>query len=846
MEKDLLEDATALLMLSTSVVIPPQAQQMPQVSPPIAQITQIPQLPPQPSQTPIQRHTEITDLPDPRIFTKTPNPPLTSTRKLPTTVTPFEIFPEDAGIIRCICGVDDDDGFTVQCEKCYRWEHAVCVGIRSVRDAPEVYLCEQCNPRALDSETARRKQLDRKRLQSQARAQQSSQQGQERRRKRRNPSDAINNNNNTNNNLNSNSNNNNNNSNNVENNKKVSIDENARFYAEYCNDDTLSKNYKFPPLSTLFLNPIEKPSQENPIPLKIKQLHTTQPRKQQAKYAGKPNIILHSPTEIQEDQFITIYSGQISFLDEYISNKINQYDLIHCLKPHVTSIPTNQSLDNPNVTGKFLVIDARIHGSISRFITSSISPNCVIRPIKTSSNDLKNNIQFGVFATRYISPLEPLTLKWQFHPNNPIWLFLTTNIDDTIGSWDNIIKRLPIKVQVKLLETLTEILQWNWNWYIDSESKAKFEAITKFITKSVKKFQKTAGTINNSNNNSKKNSSSETNNDTNSTINWIIARKDGFKRKQKPIEEIVHEDKYKFVKLEIPRQNSHDIYNNEDHDVIYNSNGKFNADDLNDNIINNNKIKNNDTITKYNLTDSENNSDLVSITNNQDLKTPIQKFRESLLKKYDNKRINNGSNTPPGYDLIEDANYNTNSEHEDDDNDNDNENENEIEIESEGLNMNENQDKDLNNDLPIPIDILPSMTRDPVYFDLKTTTPSSTVTFETSIIANPTSPLTPLQSHTPNTSSSILSHIPNVITKTTSTTSLVSASNSISLSRNSSIVSIASLNTQQGGGSTTPASGVNESTNGNVSGNNNSANGNGNAKMVKKLSFADYKKKQKT
>jgi hypothetical protein len=56
---------------------------------------------------------------------------------------------DDEGIIRCICGYNDDDGFTIQCEKCMVWQHAACVGIRK-DNVPDEYFCEDCDPRPLD------------------------------------------------------------------------------------------------------------------------------------------------------------------------------------------------------------------------------------------------------------------------------------------------------------------------------------------------------------------------------------------------------------------------------------------------------------------------------------------------------------------------------------------------------------------------------------------------------------------------------------------------------------------------------------------------------------------------
>ncbi|WBW73413.1 histone lysine methyltransferase Set3 [Schizosaccharomyces osmophilus] len=62
--------------------------------------------------------------------------------------------------IRCVCPFDDDDGFTIQCENCEVWQHAICFEISS-ENVPENYLCEQCQPRSVDTDKARQVQLER-------------------------------------------------------------------------------------------------------------------------------------------------------------------------------------------------------------------------------------------------------------------------------------------------------------------------------------------------------------------------------------------------------------------------------------------------------------------------------------------------------------------------------------------------------------------------------------------------------------------------------------------------------------------------------------------------------------
>ncbi|CEP18003.1 hypothetical protein [Parasitella parasitica] len=51
--------------------------------------------------------------------------------------------PEDTGLIRCVCPSTEDDGFTIQCERCLVWQHAYCVHITH-SNIPDHYLCDQC------------------------------------------------------------------------------------------------------------------------------------------------------------------------------------------------------------------------------------------------------------------------------------------------------------------------------------------------------------------------------------------------------------------------------------------------------------------------------------------------------------------------------------------------------------------------------------------------------------------------------------------------------------------------------------------------------------------------------
>ncbi|XP_069477752.1 PHD finger protein 20-like protein 1 isoform X2 [Ambystoma mexicanum] len=46
-------------------------------------------------------------------------------------------------IVRCICEMDEEKGFMIQCEECLCWQHSICMGL--IEDSiPEQYLCYIC------------------------------------------------------------------------------------------------------------------------------------------------------------------------------------------------------------------------------------------------------------------------------------------------------------------------------------------------------------------------------------------------------------------------------------------------------------------------------------------------------------------------------------------------------------------------------------------------------------------------------------------------------------------------------------------------------------------------------
>ncbi|PUU76209.1 hypothetical protein B9Z19DRAFT_991377 [Tuber borchii] len=83
-------------------------------------------------------------------MTENPTIPSTPGPSQPPSLT-NSTTPEDAsGEIDCICEISDDDGFTICCDKCDKWQHIVCIQLD--RDnLPEDYICFKCSPNSSHS-----------------------------------------------------------------------------------------------------------------------------------------------------------------------------------------------------------------------------------------------------------------------------------------------------------------------------------------------------------------------------------------------------------------------------------------------------------------------------------------------------------------------------------------------------------------------------------------------------------------------------------------------------------------------------------------------------------------------
>ncbi|CAF0717613.1 unnamed protein product [Brachionus calyciflorus] len=57
-------------------------------------------------------------------------------------------------VTRCICEMDHDDGFMICCDNCLVWQHIACMEVNK-KKIPDKFYCEKCDPRVVNAQRAR-------------------------------------------------------------------------------------------------------------------------------------------------------------------------------------------------------------------------------------------------------------------------------------------------------------------------------------------------------------------------------------------------------------------------------------------------------------------------------------------------------------------------------------------------------------------------------------------------------------------------------------------------------------------------------------------------------------------
>ncbi|KAG5438150.1 hypothetical protein PCANB_003001 [Pneumocystis canis] len=329
----------------------------------------------------------------------------------------------DAGIIRCICGLEEDDGFTIQCERCYVWQHAVCVGIDQLH-VPDEYLCDLCLPRPLDVKKAIEKQRRRKEQESMHASTNHS--SVKRRRqlsygpvkskinltsiKEKSCNSMIKH----------------------ENNRKSRSNhrfifskelENQLQTMEVIKDSDLNINPCYnSEYSTIEHNLVTSVEAKVYISLLLqdrsrmliisndcfssKYLPATSIRSVlRNDFPSMLRFSLYADQFIPSSKIIKEFKGEIYLQDEYKIDSVNQYSFLLAPKPFVYFISDSK-----------LCIDTRRYGTDSRFIRRSCKPNA---KLITAASDDDPHIHIVLFSLTEIHPGLEITIDWNWDINHP-------------------------------------------------------------------------------------------------------------------------------------------------------------------------------------------------------------------------------------------------------------------------------------------------------------------------------------------------------------------------------------------------------------------------------------------
>ncbi|KAF9446177.1 hypothetical protein P691DRAFT_733735 [Macrolepiota fuliginosa MF-IS2] len=289
----------------------------------------------------------------------------------------------DEDAIRCICGLDYDDGFSIACDACSRWCHAACFNIVDGA-VPEEWLCWLCNPRPVDSDTTRTRIQRQREVERQRRR---SSPGIER--KARRPSTVT---------------------------DEPSTHAYVPIAADIVHPDARARLHRHAhhwrgvsalasPADNTSTVPVVLPNTHNPSPTTLRQI----PPAATSPDVRPPTYAVHTAAPVPSDHLITPFTSSITPSSAYLADPLNAYAHLGMPKPFVHLI--GPPLD--------IALDARITGDSARFVRSGCRPNAVLRPVLCPHND-SDSLSFGVFALRDLKANEEVVLGWEWDDGNAI------------------------------------------------------------------------------------------------------------------------------------------------------------------------------------------------------------------------------------------------------------------------------------------------------------------------------------------------------------------------------------------------------------------------------------------
>lgn len=301
----------------------------------------------------------------------------------------------DSGIITCNCGNNADDGFTIQCDNCHRWQHAICMGINNINMVPDIYLCYVCS-KDFDKQKKNIKQLN----------------------------------------------------NNTDNTIIPLLNITESYPYLYINDSP-TNNIIRNPLINDFIKSHSNDSfitttttdNLNPIDTFIKQKTST---KTSNIYS---NLSLHISAPVVKNTFITQFIGTWDFLSNYINNSNNHYNLLGTLQPFIFKLPQWP-----------IIINTNFYSNNSKFIRRSCHNYNTFLQITKNTND-NNSISIILKSLSDLNKNDELTLPWYWDSNHPIQKIKSKLSSTTIthGSIQSIISSLSLLEKFYLFNSIHHI-----------------------------------------------------------------------------------------------------------------------------------------------------------------------------------------------------------------------------------------------------------------------------------------------------------------------------------------------------------------------------------------------------
>lgn len=338
-------------------------------------------------------------------------------RKRNTTPQPSKdwVVDPDAGIITCVCGYDEDDGFTIQCDNCNRWQHAICMGIEDINDAPEKYLCYKCEPKQIDQKRARaiqgkrlaelKKKKNKQTTDDGSVVEKSSDSTKEEKTSKPKPKPVT------------------------AYNKNLDESDIATPPAKDLPDALYYKleNYDYQDNDAYRYIQSLLTKEDNGFAFikgsKLENYHfprtIVKPYSEvnNKKFNGIVKLGFFTENDIQEGDYVSEYLGEVGLKEKYISDSRNHYRIWGVEKGYVSFVPNTK-----------LVVDARSSGNEARFIRRSCHPNCELRVVQTESS-----LNFLIVAVKPIKAGTELTLPWNWDSMHPILSILEGNTFDSIA-----------------------------------------------------------------------------------------------------------------------------------------------------------------------------------------------------------------------------------------------------------------------------------------------------------------------------------------------------------------------------------------------------------------------------